>query len=80
MLRRSVRPLEDVALEALTTARLMDYRSRLLGLEVSATASDLDDAERTLLDPSVIHFKDDPRWSELYFVVKSILAKREHLD
>ena len=76
--KRGVRPLDATALEALTTDRLLAYRKRLLELEDSATASDLDFAERQSLDPSLVYFKDEAKWIDLNAMVKSILDKREH--
>lgn len=78
--QRSVRPLDASALAALTTDRLLAYRSRLLELEDSASNSDLDGANYEAPDPSLIYFKADVRWAELYAAVKSLLAGREHVS
>lgn len=78
MRKRSVRPLDATALEALTTDRLLAYRKRLLELEDSVTSSDLDAAERQSLDPSFVSFKDEAEWIDLHAKVKQILDTREH--
>ena len=80
MRQRSVRPLDASALEALTTERLLAYRSRLLELEESVNTSDLVGMERDSLDPSLVYFKDEVKWVELYGIVKSILDNREHVS
>jgi hypothetical protein len=76
---RSVRPLSSADLEALTTKRLLAYRSLLLSLADSASLSDLDESELVTLDTSVLYFKDQPAWRELYADVKQVLATREHV-
>jgi hypothetical protein len=78
--QRNVRQLVASQLEALSTGRLLEYRSRLLELEDSASTSDLNEAELLSLDPALIHFKDESQWIDTYSMVKSILAHREHVD
>lgn len=75
--QRSVRPLNVAALAALTTERLLAYRSRLLELEESASTSDLDEAEWAALDPALLPFKDEAAWIDTYASVKAVLAERE---
>jgi len=36
--------------------------------------------ERDSLDPSLVYFKDEVKWVELYGIVKSILDNREHVS
>ena len=80
MSHRSVRPLVASQLERLTTERLLEFRSRLLELEDSASTSDLNESELSSLDPALVHFKDESKWIDTYAVVKSSLAHREHVD
>ena len=80
MPKRSVRPISFSGLEGLTTERLLAYRSRLLSLEDSGRLSDLDEGERVTHDPSVLYFKDQPAWREVYADLKRVLAGREHVD
>ena len=75
---RAVKAIAEEQLVTLTTQRLLAYRDRLLGLEDSAETSDLDPAELAALDRSLLHFKTDPRWGDLYDAVKRELARREH--
>jgi hypothetical protein len=77
---RSVRPLGPTDLQALTTERLLAYRSRLLELNDSAATSGLDESERAALDPTLLHFKNEANWIEAYATVKSILSTRRHVD
>ena len=76
---RSVRPLPEAELVALPTQRLMACRERLLQLEESAAFSDWDEGELADLDPTSLHFKDDPAWSKLYGLVTGILSERKHV-
>lgn len=66
-------------IEALTTERVLAYRSRLLSLQDSAMLSDLDEYELGALDPSLLYFKEQPEWVTLYADVKRVLATREHV-
>lgn len=75
---RSVRPLSLAQLEALTTERLLAYRSRLLSLEASASSSDLDGSEIGALDSDLLYFKTQPAWGDLYAHVRRVLAARGH--
>lgn len=67
-------PLAD--LSAWPTRRLLALRDRLLRCEASVELSDVQHAAE--IDPSVIRFKADPRWTELYSAVLSVLSSREH--
>jgi hypothetical protein len=80
MTLRRVRPIASAELEALSTKRLLAYRSKLLGLEESAALSDRGVGEVAALDPSFVYFKDQVEWQELYASVKRILADREHVE
>jgi hypothetical protein len=71
---RGVRPLSD--LEARPTKRLLGQLARLRACEENAAGSD---AEPHELDPTLVYFKDDPRWQQQYAELKRILATREHV-
>ena len=62
--RRSVRPLTEAEISHLSPARLDAYRRKLQTLEESAESSDLDPLDRHSLDPALIYFKDDLRWTQ----------------
>jgi hypothetical protein len=72
---RSVRQLSASELEQLTWGRLDAYRKKLLALQESAAASDLDGEELAQLDATRLHFKDDPVWRETHDVVVALLAR-----
>ena len=73
----SLVPAVDVSeLAAWPTKRLLALRTRLLRCEESLENSDVQDP--TELDPDVIRFKSDPRWTALYQAVLDLLATREH--
>jgi hypothetical protein len=74
--KRELQPLPCATLSALTARQLLGLRNRLLRLEDSAKSSDRHAAE---MDPRLIQFKSDPRWSEAYDAVRAELSKREHL-
>ncbi|MFN3255408.1 MAG: hypothetical protein ACE37B_06910 [Ilumatobacter sp.] len=78
--QRNVRPLGLEELNALTTKRLLAYRSRLLSLQESAAESDMDESQVAELDPALLHFKDQALWLDTYAQLKTILARREHVD
>ena len=80
MSRRHVRPIPIEQLDELTTERLLAYRDKLLALEDRTEDSGLSGVEVQALAPELIHFKDDPRWQELYGAVKKVLAGREHVE
>ncbi len=74
---QTVQPVDPDALSSWPTKRLMGLRQRLLRCEETLETSDVQsDAE---LDPSVIRFKQDPRWSALYDAVRAVLSTREHV-
>lgn len=72
-----VQPVASTLLASLPTKRLLSLRDKLLRCEDSLEQSDVEDLGE--IDPSVIRFKDDPRWAEMYAAVRSILATREHV-
>ena len=79
--RRHVRPIPVERLSTLTTPRLLAYRDRLLSLEESVEASDIQfDWELHALNPELMYFKSDARWLELYAAVKAELSRREHVS
>jgi len=80
MRRRSVRPLAVEELDALTTERLLAYRAKLLALEESVDASDLDPDEAAALPAGFLYFKQDPAWQEHYASLKAILGGRAHVE
>lgn len=76
----AVQPVSAAELDTWPTKRLLSLRGRLLRCEASVEASDIQRPEELdRLDPSLIHFKDDPRWDALYEIVKGILNTREHV-
>lgn len=76
----AVEPVSPAVLVAWPTKRLLALRDRLLRCEADIEHSDIQWPEDfARLDPSLIHFKDDPRWRELYETVKRILSTREHV-
>jgi hypothetical protein len=77
---RSVRPLEPDQLAALTTARLLAYRDKLLALEESAELSDWEPHELAALDPTKVYFKDDLRWQHAYAELNAVLGERGHAE
>lgn len=78
--RRRMKPLSMAELDLLSTARLLQYRQRLLALEGSFELSDFEAEELELLDPGFIYFKDTPEWVDLHTVLKQVLDEREHID
>lgn len=73
-------PVKPVALGDLSswpTRRLLALRDRLLRCEDTPDQSDVQDLAE--IDPSVIRFKDDPRWTELYEATINVLNTREHV-
>ncbi len=72
-----VQPVPSGDLASWPTKRLLALRDRLLHCEESLEQSDVQDLGE--VDVSVIRFKDDPRWSELYEAVRNILITREHV-
>lgn len=80
MSRRSVRPVELAKLIDLATERLLAYRDKLLRLEESAASSDCSAAEVALMDPALMHFKEDARWQPLYQAVIDTLSTRPHIS
>lgn len=77
---RAVKSIPVEQLPSLSTQRLLAYRDRLLGLEDNVAGSDMDAQEVAGLDPSLLHFKEDLRWSVLYEAVKRELDAREHVE
>lgn len=76
----AVEPVSPTVLVTWPTKRLLALRDRLLRCEADIEHSDIQRTEEVeRLDPSLIHFKDDPRWSDLYETVKRILSAREHV-
>src|SRR5688572_4984555 len=77
----SVKPVPAAELASWPTKRLLALRDRLLRCEEDIEHSDIDDPkELEKLDPTLIRFKDDPRWTDLYETVKRILNTREHVS
>ena len=72
-----VQPMPSGDLPSWPTKRLLGLRDRLLQCEESVELSDVQKLDE--FDPSVVRFKDDPRWSELYEAVRGILSTREHV-
>ena len=79
-LPRSVSILDRDQLAALTTARLLAYRDKLLSLEQGAELSDWEPHELAGLDQARVYFKDDPRWQRAYAELKEVLWGREHVE
>jgi hypothetical protein len=76
----AVKPVSAADLAAWPTERLLALRDRLLRCTPDIDHSDIQRPEEiATLDPSLIHFKDDARWTELYETVKRILNTREHV-
>ena len=73
---RRARPITVEQLSALTTARLLAYRNRLLTLEESVESSDWTRTQLAACDPALMYFKTDPRWQPLYEAVRQELARR----
>ena len=76
MKQRRIKPLPEAELRTLTTKPLLAYRSALLALEDLSWGTPWGKQPR---DPSLIYFKDDPRWPALYALVKAELSTREHI-
>lgn len=74
---RTVSPVAPDTLASWPTKRLMGLRQSLLRCEESLETSDVQSAAE--LDPSVIRFKEDPRWLALYDAVRAVLDTREHV-
>jgi hypothetical protein len=72
-----VTPVPASELPEWPTKRLLALRDRLLHCEESLELSDVQDLSE--IDPSVIRFREDPRWSELYEATLAILNTREHV-
>lgn len=70
--RRRVKPVPLKALEALTTKRLLAYRSTLYSLE-TLEGSDLDPFEIDQLEPGYMYFQDSSEWQNLHAMLKSVL-------
>src|SRR5690242_4999316 len=76
----AVKPVPADELATWPTKRLLALRDRLLRCAPNIECTDIQHAEELeRLDPSLIHFKNDPRWSDLYETVKRILNTREHV-
>lgn len=76
----AVKPVSAADLTTWPTKRLLALRDRLLGCETDIEHTDIQRPEEVeKLDRSLIHFKDDPRWADLYETVKRILNTREHV-
>lgn len=73
----TVQPVAPDDLPSWPTKRLMGLRAGLLRCEDSLASSDVQDLAE--IDPSVIRFKEDPRWSALYDAVRAVLSTREHV-
>src|SRR5262245_6351996 len=71
-----LRVTSPAELEQMDTRQLLALRDRLLECEDSL---DVSDKERSKLEANHVYFKDDPRWREMYSVVRSILSTREHV-
>lgn len=75
-----VKPVSAADLATWPTKRLLALRDRLLRCEPDIEHTDIQHPEEfEKLDPALIHFKDDPRWTDLYETVKRILNTREHV-
>jgi len=74
--RHRVRPVPTTELEALTPARLKNYRKALLALEESPALSDLSADDVARLEPGFIYFKSDPGWGPLHVAVVGLLQRR----
>ena len=75
-----VKPVSAANLATWPTKRLLALRDRLLRCELDIEHSDIQHPEELEeLDPSLVQFKADPRWAELYETVKRILDTREHV-
>ncbi|MFT5684399.1 MAG: hypothetical protein ACI8RZ_005340 [Myxococcota bacterium] len=70
-----VHPVSREELEGMKTWALMAQRKRMLKCEESPEFSDLQPGD--VVDPTVIRFKNDPRWREMYKALKAVLATRE---
>lgn len=77
---RTVKPITRHRLETLTTERLLAYRNKLLSLEASLEQSDWNPEELRGIDPSLIVFKSDPRWSILYEDTLRVLECRQQVS
>lgn len=73
---RALEPIPVEKLAVMGTRQLLALRARLLRLEECPESSDLDPDE---INPAVIQFKSDPRWSQTHAALKEILAGREHV-
>lgn len=72
-----VEPVASGDLPSWPTKRLLGLRDRLLRCEETLDQSDVQDLAE--IDPSVIRFRDDPRWQELYAATIEELNTREHV-
>jgi hypothetical protein len=74
---RRLKILTPDELVALSEARLLSYRKKVLSLENSPEESDYEPAEVAGLDLTYIWFKSDPRWNDVYQAVLQALSQKQ---
>ena len=75
--RKRIGPLPEARLRGLTTPRLLAYQRRMLELRETRSTDGVWPSWRP---KDWIFSKDDPRWTELRALVRTILGEREHVE
>ena len=75
---RFVNPLDQEALERLTSERLLVYLSKLQQCEESLEVSDWE--EKEIIPITCIVFKSSREWKYQYKLVKAVLANRKNVE